>query len=152
MTKSINIIFGTQTGNAEQAANDISEYVKSNGFKTFVQELDDVDLNNLKDMEYLMIITSTFGDGEMPGNATIFWSKLTSADNDNLDLKKIRYSVLALGDRTHADFCNAGKILDEKFEKQGANKILERAECDVEYDEISKEWSKNFLDKIEQIN
>ena len=85
MTKSINIIFGTQTGNAEQAANDISEYVKSNGFQTFVQELDDVDLNKLKDMNYLMIITSTFGDGEMPGNATIFWSKLTSADNDNLD-------------------------------------------------------------------
>ena len=88
----------------------------------------------------------------MPGNATIFWSKLTSIDNDNLDLKKIRYSVLALGDRTHADFCNAGKLLDEKFEKQGAHRILKRAECDVEYDDISKEWSKNFLEKIEQIN
>tara|TARA_B100001121_G_scaffold47959_1_gene41378 strand:- start:1551 stop:2000 length:450 start_codon:yes stop_codon:yes gene_type:complete len=148
MTKLINIIFGTQTGNAEQAANEISEYVKSVGFQTLVQELDDVDLNKLKDMSYLMVVTSTFGDGEMPGNATIFWSNLTSSVNDSLDLNKVNYSVLALGDRTHADFCNAGKLLDEKLEKQGANKVLDRAECDVEYDEISKKWSQSFIKKI----
>tara|TARA_Y100001970_G_scaffold135169_1_gene166409 strand:+ start:1705 stop:2163 length:459 start_codon:yes stop_codon:yes gene_type:complete len=152
MSEIVNIIFGTQTGNAEHAAYTISNYVESNGFKTEVQDLDNVEIDKLKEMKNLMIVTSTFGDGEMPGNANIFWTKLTSANNDNLDLSGVNYSVLALGDSSHADFCNAGKLLDEKIHKQGANKLLERAECDVEYEKISEEWSQKFVSILKSKN
>ena len=151
MSNIINIIFGTQTGNAEIAAYKVSEYVESEGFKTNVQDLDNIELDTLLDMKNLMVITSTFGDGEMPGNATIFWSKLSCCSKEDLDLSNINYSVLALGDRSHENFCNAGKLLDEKIYELGANKILKRSDCDVEYEEVSEEWSKNYISIIKNI-
>mgnify|MGYP005645455499 FL=1 len=62
----INILFGTQTGNSESVAEDLSNFALSNGFKTQINALDDIEMNNLSKMKNVAIITSTYGEGEMP--------------------------------------------------------------------------------------
>ena len=89
-----------------------------------------------------MIVTSTTGDGEVPDNGITFWEDLSASTE--LNISNLKYGVLALGDSSHYDFCNAGKIIDEKLKDLGANRILDRQECDFDT-EGSMEWSEKFL-------
>ncbi|MDO9239784.1 MAG: flavodoxin domain-containing protein, partial [Methylicorpusculum sp.] len=65
----INILYGSQTGNAESVANDAANVAKTHGLKPIVQSMDEIDLAVLAKMEYLLIVTSTYGEGDMPDNA-----------------------------------------------------------------------------------
>ena len=127
----INILFGTQTGNAEDVAENASDILTTNGFTTKVLELDDVGMNELSVMENVLVIISTFGMGEMPNNAQDFWEDINS--NDPPKLNNVKFSVFALGDSGHYDFCNAGKLIDNKFQELGGTRLLDRIDCDVEF-------------------
>ena len=139
----INILFGTQTGNAEDVAENASDILTTNGFTTNVLELDDVGMNELSVMENVLVIISTFGMGEMPNNAQDFWEDINSSDPPQLN--NLRFSVFALGDSGHYDFCNAGKLIDNKFQELGGTRLLDRIDCDVEFEEPFNNWIKLIL-------
>ena len=139
----INILFGTQTGNAEDVAENASDILISNGFTTKVFELDDVGMNELSVMENVLVIISTFGMGEMPNNAQDFWEDINSSNPPQLN--NLKFSVFALGDSGHYDFCNAGKLIDNKFQELGGTRLLDRIDCDVEFEEPFNNWIKLFL-------
>ena len=139
------IVYGTQTGTAEELAFDIEKLTKDKGVSCQVFELDDISMDKLQEISKLMIVTSTTGDGEVPDNGLTFWENLSSLTK--LNLSNLKYGVLALGDSSHYDFCNAGKIIDDKLKELGANRILDRQECDFDT-EGSMEWSEKFLSLI----
>ena len=139
----INILFGTQTGNAEDVAENASDILTTNGFTTKVLELDDVGMNELSVMENVLVIISTFGMGEMPNNAQDFWEDINSSDPPKLN--NLKFSVFALGDSGHYDFCNAGKLIDNKFQELGGTRLLDRIDCDVEFEEPFNNWIKLIL-------
>ena len=145
MSEILHIVYGTQTGTAEELAFDIEKLSKEKGFKSEVFELDDITMDKLQEITMLLIVTSTTGDGEVPDNGLTFWENLSSLNE--LNISNLKYGVLALGDSSHYDFCNAGKIIDEKLKKLGANRIIDRQECDFDT-EGSIEWSKKFLSLI----
>ena len=131
-------------GTAEDVANLLNDKASKMGFITNQQELNDVTMSDFAKMDNVAIVTSTTGEGDLPTNGEDFWLDLKDTD---LDLNKINYSVCALGDRSHKNFCGAGKKVDEKLQQLGANKILDRQECDGS-DEGSENWGNNFLDKL----
>ncbi|MDA9170983.1 flavodoxin domain-containing protein [Alphaproteobacteria bacterium] len=139
----INILFGTQTGNAEDVAENASDILTTNGFTTKVLELDDVSMNELSVMENVLVIISTFGMGEMPNNAQDFWEDINSSNPPQLN--NLKFSVFALGDSGHYDFCNAGKLIDNKFQELGGTRLLDRIDCDVEFEEPFNNWIKLIL-------
>ena len=141
--RAINILFGTQTGNAEDVAENASDILTTNGFTTKLFELDDVGMNELSIMENVLVIISTFGMGEMPNNAQYFWEDINSSDPPKLN--NLKFSVFALGDSGHHDFCNAGKLIDNKFQELGATRLLDRIDCDVEFEEPFNNWIKLIL-------
>ena len=145
MSDILYIVYGTQTGTAEELAFDIEKLTKDKGVSCQVFELDDISMDKLQEISKLMIVTSTTGDGEVPDNGLTFWENLSSLTK--LNLSNLKYGVLALGDSSHYDFCNAGKIIDEKLKELGANRILDRQECDFDT-EGSMEWSEKFLSLI----
>ena len=145
MSDILHIVYGTQTGTAEELAFDIEKLTKDKGVSCQVFELDDISMEKLQEINKLMIVTSTTGDGEVPDNGLTFWENLSSLTK--LNLSNLKYGVLALGDSSHYDFCNAGKIIDEKLKELGANRILDRQECDFDT-EGSMEWSEKFLSLI----
>ncbi len=145
MSDILHIVYGTQTGTAEELAFDIEKLTKDKGVSCQVFELDDISMDKLQEISKLMIVTSTTGDGEVPDNGLTFWENLSSLTK--LNLSNLKYGVLALGDSSHYDFCNAGKIIDDKLKELGANRILDRQECDFDT-EGSMEWSEKFLSLI----
>ena len=145
MSDILHIVYGTQTGTAEELAYDIEKLSKDKGVDCKVFELDDISMIKLKEINKLLIVTSTTGDGEVPDNGLTFWENLSSLTE--LNISNLKYGVLALGDSSHYDFCNAGKIIDEKLKDLGANRIIDRQECDFDT-EGSMEWSENFLNLI----
>ena len=142
MSDILYIVYGTQTGTAEELAFDIEKLTKDKGVSCQVFELDDISMDKLQEISKLMIVTSTTGDGEVPDNGLTFWENLSSLTK--LNLSNLKYGVLALGDSSHYDFCNAGKIIDDKLKELGANRILDRQECDFDT-EGSMEWTEKFF-------
>ena len=144
MQNKLNILWASMSGTAENVANNLNEKAKSMGFDTNLLELNQVTINELSKMNYVAIVTSTTGEGDLPTNGEDFWDDLKiSTKNFNT----LNYSVCALGDSGHDIFCGAGKKIDDKLCQLGAQKILDRKDCDGS-DEGSEEWGNNFLDKI----
>ena len=145
MSEILHIAYATQTGTAEELAFDIEKQCKEKSVDCQVFELDDISIEKLQSIDKLMIVTSTTGDGEVPDNGIKFWEDLSALNE--LNVSNLKYGVLALGDSSHYDFCNAGKIIDEKLKALGANRIIDRQECDFDT-EGSMEWSEKFLTLI----
>ena len=104
--KPVYVLYGSQTGNAETVAEDVAENAREYGLEPHVMALDDVELNELVAWERVMVVTSTYGEGEMPDNAQLFWEALTAQTAPRLE--KTHYTILALGDTGY----------DEIFAKQ----------------------------------
>ncbi|GKT31367.1 Sulfite reductase [NADPH] flavoprotein alpha-component, partial [Aduncisulcus paluster] len=75
----LRILYGTQTGNAEIVAGDAAAAAKAQGFDVTVSGLDEIALDEFAGLRYVLIVTSTYGEGEMPDNAELFWEALSSA-------------------------------------------------------------------------
>ena len=144
MANKLNILWASMSGTAENVANTLNKKAKSMGFETNQLELNQVTMNDLSNMKYVAIITSTTGEGDLPTNGEDFWDDLK---NTKVNFNDLTYSVCALGDSSHSIFCGAGKKVDEKLIQLGAKKIVDRQDCDGS-DEGSEAWSNSFLEKI----
>jgi sulfite reductase (NADPH) flavoprotein alpha-component len=136
--KPLDILFGTQTGNAEEVANEAAELAKSKGFAPRVAELDAVEMDQLAAMENLIVVISTYGEGEMPDNAELFWESLSATTAPRLE--NLNYGVLALGDTSYEHFCQAGKLIDTRLEQLGAKRLGARVDCDVDFEDAASAW------------
>jgi sulfite reductase (NADPH) flavoprotein alpha-component len=137
-TKPLDIIFGTQTGNAESVAEDAAALAKAKGFTPRVAEMDEIDMAQISTMQNLIIVLSTYGEGEMPDNAHQFWEALTSSTAPRLE--QLNYGVLALGDTSYDEFCHAGKLVDTRLEQLGAKRLVARVDCDVDFEDAAEAW------------
>ncbi|WP_153769978.1 sulfite reductase subunit alpha [Labrenzia sp. CE80] len=144
----LNILFGTQTGNAEAVAMDAASVAKSMGLTPLVQALDDVDLNALQAMSHVVIVISTYGEGEMPDNAQLFWDALSAETAPTME--QLNFSVLALGDTGYDDFCQAGKLIDMRLEQLGARRLIARIDCDIDFEDPAAGWIEDVLPKVAQ--
>ena len=77
---SLSILFGSQTGNCEALAKRLAKEVSKHGFTPTVRDLGQVQLTELGQVRELIVITSTYGDGEPPDNAQGFWEALSRED------------------------------------------------------------------------
>lgn len=137
-TEPLLILYGSQSGNAEGFAKKMGKEAAQKGFAARVHELNHATTLDLTKEPRLLIMTSTWGDGEMPDNAKGFWDFLKS--DKAPQLPQLKYSVLALGDKNYPSFCQAGKDFDAQFEKLGAQRVQACVECDVDYEGNAKQW------------
>lgn len=131
------ILFGSESGNSEKLADLSAKEAKRRGFKATVKNMADITPADLAKFENLLVIVSTWGDGDAPETAVSFHKQLMT---DTLQLPKLRYSVCALGDTAYAKFCEIGKQVDARLESFGATRIAPRQDCDLEYEEPHKAW------------
>ncbi len=139
----IGILYGTQTGNAEVLAQEAAASAKAHGLEPLVLGLDDVDMARFAGMERVIIITSTYGEGEMPDNAHLFWQSLSSPEMARLE--HMGFAVLGLGDTAYDGFCQAAKLIDTRLEQLGARRLAARLDCDVDYEKPSAGWLASTL-------
>jgi sulfite reductase (NADPH) flavoprotein alpha-component len=134
--------YGTDMGNAEDAAMSFAEAVADIGITVEAIELNQIELAELRSATHFVVVTSTFGDGEFPDNALLFWEAV-SAETERLE--QLNFAVLALGDTSYEFFCNAGKLLDERLEALGATRMLDRVDVDGHYEQAAAAWTTDVV-------
>ncbi|WP_394515656.1 sulfite reductase subunit alpha [Pantoea sp. SGAir0430] len=137
-TTQLHILFGSQTGNAEVLAQTAAKAARAKGLVPVVQALGEVDLDVFATMRHVLIVTSTYGEGEMPDNAQLFWQAISASTAPRLE--QMHFAVLAIGDTGYDGFCQAGKFIDMRLEQLGAKRVVDRIDCDIDYEEPSSEW------------
>ena len=142
----LTILFGSQTGNCENLAKRIAKEAGKRGFAPTIHDLAKYPPAQLASEARLLIVTSTYGDGEPPDNAKSFWEMLNGASAPKLEA--VKYSVCALGDTNYPKFCGFGKEVDERLEELGAKRAHPRTDCDVEYEEPFAKWVDGALAAI----
>jgi sulfite reductase (NADPH) flavoprotein alpha-component len=140
---SILILYATVTGNAETLANQLAAELRNAGVTAKVRDMAHCQPNILTQANCVLMVVSTYGDGEPPDDTALFWKAVVHGNS--LDLRGIKYSVLALGNTTYDQFCKCGRDFDAALERHGAMRIFPRIDCDVDYDAPAKHWLDGVL-------
>jgi sulfite reductase (NADPH) flavoprotein alpha-component len=134
----LTVLFGSQTGTAEGLARKVAAEAGKHGFAASVVDMVEYPREQLKNEQALLVVASTYGDGDPPDSAKSFWEFLRNGGAPRLE--KLNYSVLALGDTNYAKFCEFGKSVDTRLEQLGARRVAPRVDCDVDFDEGFRRW------------
>lgn len=150
--KKVLVAFGSQTGTAESYAKMLSIFATSHGYVPIIAALNDVpqilaDNAQTKQIEAVLIVTSTYGTGEYPSNAAKFAKELLSGKlNDNL--RGMRYTIMGLGNSANEHFNNAAKKIDKAMKDAGAVSFLRtQLSCELVpngHDSVFRSWKRNI--------
>lgn len=140
------ILYGTQTGGAEGLAKRFAKEANKSGASARAVSMENHSTLDWSKESRVLLVASTYGEGEPPDSALGFWNWLSAENAPRMD--GVEYSVLALGDTNYAEFCKFGRLLDERFERLGAKRVAERAECDADPAETATNWWDGMRDWV----
>lgn len=143
---SLTILYGSQTGNAKGIASAIQAQAKAHGLPVTLTSMADYKPKQLKKESHLLVIVSTYGEGEPPESAVDLFEQLKKGKIGKLE--GLKFAVLGLGDSSYEFFCQTGKDFDDFLSKAGAERIHELASLDVDYQEAASAWGEQAVNAV----
>ncbi len=138
MSNSLAIYYATMTGNAETLARRAHDRALNEGWSARLINLSEVKPADLPAETLALFIVSTWGDGEPPADACDFHYDLEKESAPALPA--LRFAILGLGDKDYPDFNAFARKLDERLVSLGAQRLHERIEADLDFDDTYAEW------------
>ena len=149
----LHLLVGTMTGTAQLVAQELElVWDGSDDLQVETLLMDKLDASVFAKEGVFLLVTSTYGQGDVPDNARNFYEDLKAK---RPDLSRVRYGVFGLGDRTYAETFNfGGKRFDELLQELGAQRIGERVQHDASSgtlpEEMATEWGEGWLALVKE--
>ncbi|MDW4312541.1 assimilatory sulfite reductase (NADPH) flavoprotein subunit [Staphylococcus saprophyticus] len=144
----ITVVYGSETGNAQSLAEIFADRLVEHNYTVKLTAMDEIKQNEFKKVEDLFVITATHGEGDPPDNALTFHEFIHSRKAPKLE--NVRFSVLALGDESYEYFCQTGKDFDAKLLELGAERLTDRQDCDLDFDDLAEKWMNKNIEILNQ--
>ncbi|MGV8090463.1 MAG: sulfite reductase flavoprotein subunit alpha [Mangrovibacterium sp.] len=143
---SLTILYGTHTGRSEGLAKKLKSLLNEKSLPVNVFAMNDYNVKQLEKEKTLLIIVSTHGEGEPPEMAEDFHRFITGKRVPQLP--NLRFSVLALGDKSYKLYCQTGKDIGQALRKAGAEELYPLVSCDVDYEDDAAGWMNGVIEKL----
>ncbi|WP_296631467.1 flavodoxin domain-containing protein [Rhodoluna sp.] len=144
MSKKVVILFGTESGNAEFAAEDIAAEI--DGRDSEVVDMTDFDIADFTSDNFYIIICSTHGEGDLPSGAVPFYGALEA---DTPDLSGVEFGIFGLGDSSYENYSKGSERIDEKLRDLGAKRVGDYGRHDADTGTLPNAsavaWSQELL-------
>lgn len=144
----ITVVYGSETGNAQSLAEIFADRLVEHNYTVKLTAMDEIKQKEFKKVEDLFVITATHGEGDPPDNALTFHEFIHSRKAPKLE--NVRFSVLALGDESYEYFCQTGKDLDAQLLELGAERLADRQDCDLDFDDLAEKWMNKNIEILNQ--
>lgn len=144
----ITVVYGSETGNAQSLAEIFADRLVEHNYTVKLTAMDEIKQKEFKKVEDLFVITATHGEGDPPDNALTFHEFIHSRKAPKLE--NVRFSVLALGDESYEYFCQTGKDFDAKLLELGAERLTDRQDCDLDFDDLAEKWMNKNIEILNQ--
>ncbi|KAL0212468.1 hypothetical protein RCL1_006094 [Eukaryota sp. TZLM3-RCL] len=115
------IVYATQTGNSKNLAQTLADEVRSRGGVAKVAAMDKVSAADLASKQLVLLITSTFGQGEFPDMAVPMWQELNKMDSG---FANVKFAVFGLGSTAYPLFCKSAELFDQRLEALGGERVV----------------------------
>ncbi|MDM8356903.1 assimilatory sulfite reductase (NADPH) flavoprotein subunit [Pandoraea communis] len=145
----LTILYGSQTGHAQEVAEHAKARAVDAGFKVDLFAMGDYKASRLKTDKLLLVTVSTQGEGEPPDDARDFYDFLHGAKAPKLE--GTRFAVLGLGDSSYEKFCQAGKDFDIRLSELGGERLVARVDSDVDYDAPAGQWIEDAVAALKRV-
>ncbi|CAN5226071.1 assimilatory sulfite reductase (NADPH) flavoprotein subunit [soil metagenome] len=143
----VTILYGTESGNCEVLADEAKKALAGKGMKPVVKNMADTNPADLAGVENLLVIVSTWGEGDPPDAAVPFHTAFMADGAPRLE--NTHFTVCALGDTAYEQFCQIGKDFDRRLEDLGAHRLTGRTDCDLDYDAPFQQWLQGAIRALE---
>ena len=131
MAYEIPVLYGTETGNAEYCADILADRLRDEGFTAKSIDMEDFDPASLPSERMVVVITSTYGNGDAPSNAEELLEHLQTED---INLSHLRFAVCGLGDTSFTHFAQCGKDFEKALLRCQAKPMFDRVDCDAHFE------------------
>ncbi|KAF4974398.1 hypothetical protein FZEAL_8697 [Fusarium zealandicum] len=155
--RTVLVLYGSETGNAQDMAEELGRVCQRLHFKSRVEELDAIDLvgqlcpryavarrmhpgsltdliqNDLLQPMLVIFVLSTTGQGDMPHNSLLFWKRLLRKRLPPGCLAAVSYTTFGLGDSTYIKFNWAARKLNRRLDQLGASTFIDGFEADEQF-------------------
>ncbi|MBS9438667.1 NADPH-dependent assimilatory sulfite reductase flavoprotein subunit [Photorhabdus noenieputensis] len=146
--ETITLISASQTGNARRLAEQLRDDLLAEKLNVNLFNAGDYKFKQIAQEKVLIIIASTQGEGEPAEEAVALYKYLYSKKAPKLN--GTVFAVFGLGDTSYERFCQAGKDFDDRLNELGAQRLLERVDGDVEYQQAAAQWRKQLTGILKQ--
>jgi len=144
----LTVLYGSQTGNAKGVASEVAAAATAQGIEVNLVSMGNYKTKQLKTETHMLIVVSTNGEGEPPDDSIQLHEFLASKRAPKLD--GVSYAVLGLGDTSYEFFCQTAIDFDQRFAALGAQSLVPRKDCDVDYEDDAVAWQEQVLPIIKE--
>jgi len=147
----LHFLYGTETGTAEFLCEDMVEAAGSD-WTTEVSSIDTMSPADLSADDFYILVTSTYGTGDLPTLALEFFEAL---ENDKPNLSHVNFAIFGLGDETFGETYNKGSerlmtaMLACKATMIGERGLFNAAAADMPED-IGVPWLEGILEGMQE--